>query len=72
MGGRALLRDVHAKGEPVKRPLLEALFDAPDIMRAARALAAGGGPAAAFGLTEAHKSHLAAALAASLAGYVLG
>ena len=64
-GGRARRRDVHTKGEPVKRPLLEALFDAPDIMRAARALAAGGGPAAAFGLTEAHKSHLAAALAAA-------
>ena len=46
------------------RPLLELLFTAPDFARAAETLTAGDGPVAAFGLPEAHKSHIAAALAA--------
>ena len=48
----------------VKQPLLDMLFTAADFARAANALRAGRGPVAAFGLPEAHKSHIAAALAA--------
>lgn len=52
----------------MKQPLLEALFTAPDLARAAATLAAGRGPVAAFGLPEAHKSHMAAALSAAGTG----
>ena len=52
----------------MKRPLLDVLFTAPDFARTAEALSGGRGPVAAFGLPEAHKSHIAAALAASGAG----
>ena len=52
------------KEATVNRPLLDVLFTAPDFARLAETLTAGGGPVAAFGLPEAHKSHIAAALAA--------
>lgn len=49
------------------KPILDVLFTAADFARAADSLAQGRGPVAAFGLPEAHKSHVAAALAAGVA-----
>ena len=49
----------------MSNPILELLSGAPEFSRMADALAGSAGPVAAFGLQEAHKAHIAAALSLS-------